>query len=93
MDVSTNFPGWDNRVGLWVVDDLTIRYGFRVKNKPRSPELNALRTEVQKLKGEISSLKNELQFLKEEQKALQEWTKVLQGQISSLQGPINGFGK
>jgi LysM repeat protein len=69
--------------GLWMVLQSSV---FSSKKQPEPPELNTLRTEIQKLKGETTSLKNELQFLKEEQKALQEWTKVLQEQVASLKG-------
>jgi LysM repeat protein len=67
--------------GLWMISQSGV---FSGKKQPEIPELNALRTEIQKLKDEIAPLKNEFQFLKEEQKAIQEWTKALQGQVTAL---------
>lgn len=77
-------------LGLW----MNLQSGlFPSKKQTEIPELNALRTEVQKLKDEVSSLKNELQFLKEEQKALQEWTKALQGQVTTVKDQQTVFAK
>src|SRR5271169_359673 len=47
-------------LGLWMIYQSGF---FSSKKQPETPELNALRTEVQNLKGEIASLKNEVQFL------------------------------
>ena len=65
--------------GLW----MALQSGVG-KKQPESPELSALRTEVQKLRVELDPLKNEIQSLKEEQKAFQERTKVIQGQVNAL---------
>ena len=76
--------------GLWVI----LQSGFFTsKKQPETPELNALRKEVQNLKGEIASLKNEVLFLKEEHKALQEWTKVLQGQVTTFKDQLTILAK
>ena len=76
--------------GLWMI----LQSGFfSSKKQTEIPELNALRTEVQKLKGEITSLKNEVQFVKEEHKALQEWAKVLQGQVTTFKDQLTVLAK
>jgi len=76
--------------GLWMV----IQSGrFQSKKQTESPDLTALKGEVQKLKGELDSLKNEIQSLKEGQKAFEEHTKVLQGQVTALKGQLAGLAK
>ena len=74
--------------GLWILLQSGMVSG---KKQPESPELLALKGEVQKLKGEIDPLKNEIQSLKEELKAFQERTKVLQGQVSALKDQLAGL--
>ena len=76
--------------GLWMVLQSGV---FSGKKQPESPELSALKTEVQKLRGELGPLKNEIQSLKEEQKAFQERTKVLQGQVTALKDQLTVLAK
>lgn len=76
--------------GLWVNFQSG---GFPSKKQSESPELTALKGEVQKLKFEADSLKNEIQSLKEGQKAFEEQTKVLQGQVTALKGQLTGLAK
>ena len=76
--------------GLWMVLQSGV---FFSKKQPESPELSALRAEVQKLRVELDPLKNEIQSLKEEQKAFQERTKVLQGQVTALKDQLTVLAK
>ncbi len=72
-------------VGLGFVLWILLSSGMvSSKKQLESPELLALRGEVQKLKGEIDPLKKEIQFLKGELTAFQDRTKVLQEQLSAL---------
>jgi LysM repeat protein len=76
--------------GLWMVSQSGV---LSSKKQPESPELSALRAEVQKLKGEVDPLKNEIQSLKEEHKAVQDRTRILQGQVTSLKDQLSIFAK
>jgi LysM repeat protein len=71
--------------GLWTV----MQFGeFPSKKQTETPELTALKGEVQKLKLESDSLKNEIQSLKNSQKAFEEKTKAFQGQVTALKGQL-----
>jgi len=76
--------------GLWAVIQSK---GFSSKKQTESPELTALKGEVQKLKLESDSLKNEIQSLKDSQKTFEEQTKALQGQVTAMKGQLAGFAK
>jgi LysM repeat protein len=72
--------------GLWILLQSGMVSG---KKQLESPELLALKGEVQKLKSEIDPLKKEIQFIKEELTGFQDRTKLLPGQISALKDQLS----